>query len=155
MACFIASVARDEVWTQPTLVHQTNRPTQKQEKIGLSPQQRATMLEGMEMVTKAGGTGHLLTDNKGLEPLGIRVAGKTGTAQKQSPKGTINFAWFVGFAPIEKPEIAFAVAIEGDTPGEETGGGRYAVPVAHAMMKAWLAQRNQPPVARPLRLKTE
>jgi penicillin-binding protein 2 len=37
------------------------------------------------------------------------------------------------------------VAIEGDTPGEETGGGRYASPVAHAIFKAWLEKRNRPP----------
>jgi penicillin-binding protein 2 len=109
----------------------------------------------MELVTKTGGTGHLLTDNKGLSLLGIRVGGKTGTAQKNSPKGIINFAWFVGFAPIEKPEIAFAIAIEGDTPGEETGGGRYAVPVAHAILKRWLDKKRQPAAPRAVRLKTE
>ena len=155
MACFMASVARDEVWTQPTIVHRSNRPAQHHEKIGLTAEQRATLLRGMELVTKAGGTAHLLTDNRGLEPLGIRVGGKTGTAQKRTEKGTINFAWFIGFAPIEKPEIAFAVALEGDTPGEETGGGRYAGPVAHAIMKSWLAKKRQPAAARPINFKAE
>ena len=49
---------------------------------------------------------------------------------------------------------ADAVAIEGDTPGEETGGGLYAAPVAHAIFKTWVEQKNRPP-AHPLRFKTE
>jgi penicillin-binding protein 2 len=152
MACFAASVARNEIWTQPTLVHDPYRPTQRQEPIGLTPQQRAVLLNGMELVTKAGGTAHILTDNKGLAPLGIRIGAKSGTAQKRTEKGTINFAWLIAFAPLENPEIALAIAIEGDTPGEETGGGRYASPVAHAILKTWLEKKNQP---QPLRFKTE
>jgi penicillin-binding protein 2 len=72
-----------------------------------------------------------------------------------SPKGTINIAWLIAFAPIENPEIAFAVAIEGDTPGEETGGGRYASPVVHAILKTYLEKKNRPAAAQPLRFKTE
>jgi penicillin-binding protein 2 len=155
MACFIASVARNEVWTQPTIVHDPNRPVQRHEPIGLTPQQRAILLNGMEMVTKAGGTAHILSDNKGgLPSLGIRIAAKSGTAQKRTEKGTINFAWLIAFAPIENPEIALAVAIEGDTPGEETGGGRYASPVVHSILKTWLEKKNRP-AAQPLRFKTE
>lgn len=154
MACFAASVARDEVWTQPTLLHQPDREPQHTERTGLTPAQRAVLLDGMERVTEAGGTGHLLTDGKGLERLPFRIAGKTGTAQKRTEKGTINFAWFIGFAPIENPRIAVAVAIEGDTPGEETGGGRYAAPVAHALFKAW-HERQANPNPGPLRLRSE
>ena len=68
---------------------------------------------------------------------GLRIAGKTGTAQKASPAGTINFAWFIAFAPVERPQIAVAVMIEGDTPGEEAGGSIYAVPDARALFKPW------------------
>ena len=71
-------------------------------------------------------------------PGGVQAAAKTGTAQKQTEKGMINFAWLIAFAPVEDPRIAIAIAIEGDTPGEETGGGRYASPVAHAILQAWL-----------------
>jgi penicillin-binding protein 2 len=85
---------------------------------------------------------------------GLRIGGKTGTSQKQGEKGMINFAWFIGFAPVENPQIAIAIAIEGDTPGEETGGGLYAAPVAHAIFKTWNENRNRPP-SQPLRFKTE
>jgi penicillin-binding protein 2 len=154
MACFTASFARNEVWTQPTLLHQPDRPTQHTEPIGLTPEQRDVILRGMEAVTTTG-TGHLLQDGNPLPKLvGLRIGGKTGTAQRHSPKGTINFAWLIAFAPIDKPQIAMAIAIEGDTPGEETGGGRYAAPVAHAIFKTWLDRKNQP-AAKPIRVRTE
>ena len=39
----------------------------------------------------------------------VNVAGKTGTAEEK--KGRANHALFVGFAPYESPEIAFATRI--------------------------------------------
>ncbi|MDO8543899.1 MAG: penicillin-binding transpeptidase domain-containing protein [Opitutaceae bacterium] len=157
MACFMASVARDEVWTQPTLLHQPNRPRQKTESIGLTPAQRAALVNGMERVTTgASGTARILQNGRGgLPPLtGLRIAAKTGTAQAHTVKGTINFAWLIAFAPVENPQIAIAIAIEGDTPGEETGGGRYASPVAHAILRTWLDKKNQP-AGPPVKFKTE
>lgn len=147
MACFVASVARNEVWTQPTLLHVPNRPRQRTEPTGLTPAQHAALVQGMEQVTGRQGTAHLFQNPRVLSPLGLRIAAKTGTAQKQDPKGMINFAWLIAFAPVEDPQIAIAIAIEGDTPGEETGGGRYASPIAHAIFKTWLEQRNRPPAA--------
>lgn len=149
MACFTASVARNEVWTQPSILHDPNRARQHTEPIGLTSAQRAALLQGMEQVTqRPHGTARIFQDVQQLAPLpGLRFAAKTGTAQKQDPKGMINFAWLIAFAPVENPQIAIAVAIEGDTPGEETGGGRYASPVAHAILKTWLDKKNQiPPV---------
>ena len=152
MACFAASVARNEVWTQPTILHDPNRPRQQTEPIGLTAPQRETLLRAMEQVTLTG-TARILSEDRLLPKIpGLRIGGKTGTAQKQSEKGIINFAWFIGFAPIENPQIAIAVAIEGDTPGEETGGGLYAAPVAHAILKTWQEKKNQPQT---VRFKTE
>ncbi len=147
MACFVASVARNEVWTQPTILHDPARPRQHTEPIGLTPEQRTALVQAMFQVTqRPHGTARILQDARSLEPLpGLSLAAKTGTAQRRSEKGMINFAWVIAFAPLEKPEIAVAVAIEGDTPGEETGGGRYAVPVAHAIFKAWLDKKNKAP----------
>jgi penicillin-binding protein 2 len=144
MACFAASVARNEVWTQPSILHDANRPRQRTESIGLTAPQREVLLHAMEQVTLTG-TARILTENRLLPRIpGLRIGAKTGTAQKQTEKGIINFAWFIAFAPIENPQIAVAVAIEGDTPGEETGGGLYAAPVAHAMFKAWVEKQNAP-----------
>lgn len=142
MACFAASVARNEVWTQPTLLHDPDRPRQKTESIGLTPEQRAVLIQGMKQVALTG-TAKLF---QRLSPplTGLTIAAKTGTAQKMDPKGMINFAWLIAFAPIENPQIALAIALEGDTPGEETGGGLYATPIAHAMLKTWLDKKQQP-----------
>jgi penicillin-binding protein 2 len=142
------------VWTQPTILHQPNRPRQRTEKSGLTPEQRAALLRGMEQVTTTG-TARILQNGRVLPPLfGLRVGAKTGTAQSRTEKGMINFAWLIAFAPIENPQIAIAVAIEGDTPGEETGGGLYASPVAHAILRTWMEQRR-PRATHSITLRTE
>jgi penicillin-binding protein 2 len=147
MACFIASVARNETLTKPTLLHRADAPTQHTEPIGLTPAQRAAILEGMEGTTIYGTA-------KGINALpayhveGVRIAGKTGTAQKRVLKegkiGTINFAWFVCFAPVDKPEIAIAVMLEGDTIGETFGGGLNSAPVANLILRKYFEKRDHP-----------
>ncbi|MEY4488097.1 MAG: hypothetical protein RIQ79_605 [Verrucomicrobiota bacterium] len=140
MACFIASFARNETLTRPTLLHDPDRPRQHSPAADIPFAGRAAMLAGMEAVTNTG-TGRVLQTPSYRVP-GLRIAGKTGTAQKRTDAGTINFAWFIGFAPIENPRIAIAIMMEGDTPGEDTGGGRYAAPVAGAIFKAWAAKND-------------
>jgi penicillin-binding protein 2 len=142
MACFAASFARGETWTQPTLLHDPSRPTQHTEPIGLTPPQRAAILKGMEGVTMGEGTAHILTELDVLKVPGVRIAAKTGTAQIKRPQGQVDEAWFICFAPIEDPQVAVAVAIEGDTPGETFGGGRYAVPVASAILKKYFEKKR-------------
>ena len=61
---------------------------------------------------------------------GMRVAGKTGTAEHP---GGENNAWFTGFAPADNPEIAVAVIIE-----EGGAGGEAAAPVAGDVMRSYL-----------------
>jgi peptidoglycan glycosyltransferase len=68
---------------------------------------------------------------------GIQVAGKTGTAEKGD--GT-NLAWFIGFAPANDPQVAFAIVIE-DT---QSTGGEVAAPIAAAIIKTALAQPALP-----------
>ncbi len=151
MACFIASLARGETLTPTTLLHDPARPRLDTQEIGLPPAGRAALLAGMEAVTETG-TGRILQTSSYRVP-GLRIAGKTGTAQKRTPEGTLNFAWFIGFAPAENPKIAIAIMMEGDTPGEETGGGRYAAPVASAIFKAWAAKTSfigTPPPPQPV-----
>lgn len=143
MAVFAASVARGEVLTPPTLLHDASRPPLHTEPIGLPAEGYAALLQGMERVTGPAGTAKIMSAPF-MRIEGLRIAGKTGTAQKRTEKGTLNFAWFISFAPVEKPEIALAVMIEGDTPGEETGGGRYSAPVAHAIYQAWWEKKHRP-----------
>ena len=61
---------------------------------------------------------------------GIRVGGKTGTAQ--DPSDETDTAWFVGFA---ENQVAVAVVVP-DAGGD--GGGTIAAPIARAVMEAAL-----------------
>jgi peptidoglycan glycosyltransferase len=66
---------------------------------------------------------------------GIRVAGKTGTAE--TGRADRNTTWFVAFAPADKPRVAVAVALENQT----STGGRTAAPIAKAIMQSLLARK--------------
>ena len=141
MACFVAAVARGQRFLKPTLLHQPNPTPQRGEPIGLTPGQYAALVEGMERCVTHG-TAKILPQTFKWP---IRVAGKTGTAQKRVRESgqvkTINFAWFICFAPVERPEIAMAVVMEGDTPDEELGGGRYAAPIAGQVLDRYFEKR--------------
>ena len=66
---------------------------------------------------------------------GLSVAGKSGTAQVPNRHDD---AWFVAFAPYERPEIAVVALVEGGG-----GGAAVAAPVARAVLEAWLADRAE------------
>jgi peptidoglycan glycosyltransferase len=64
---------------------------------------------------------------------GVKVAGKTGTAETQI--GTaINNVWFIAFAPAADPTVAIAVTLQG-VPGQ---GAAFAAPVARQVMESLL-----------------
>ncbi len=67
---------------------------------------------------------------------GIKVAGKTGTAQTTSGKP---HAWFVCFAPAANPRIVVAVVVlNGGNLGSDATGGAVAAPIAKAVLEAAL-----------------
>ncbi|MDO9535081.1 MAG: penicillin-binding protein 2 [Bacillota bacterium] len=83
--------------------------------------------QGMSMVTSPGGTGVRLAD------LPVKIAGKTGTAQVVGKDGTIPaHSLFVGYAPADAPEIAFAVFIKH---GESSGST--SIPVARRIVEEY------------------
>jgi penicillin-binding protein 2 len=140
MACYAASLARGETSTRPYLTHDPNRPEQHTDSIGLTPDQRAVLLDGMEACTNTtypNTTASILSTVEAYR-VPVRVAGKTGTAQFGNH---LDVAWFICFAPIEHPEIAVAVALQGDKPGEAYGGGREAAPVAALMLRQYFGKR--------------
>ena len=66
---------------------------------------------------------------------GVRVAGKTGTAETGTPTNT---TWFVAFAPADSPKVAIAVMLE-----NQTGtGGSTAAPIAKQILEALLREPN-------------
>lgn len=60
----------------------------------------------------------------------IAVAGKTGTAE--NPHGR-DHSWFMGFAPVDKPQVAISVLVE-----NAGFGARFAVPIARLMIQKYL-----------------
>jgi peptidoglycan glycosyltransferase len=90
-------------------------------------QQLTTMMEGV--ITKGTGSRAAIA--------GVRVAGKTGTAQ--GAPGNLPNVWFVGFAPAEDPTVAVAVFLDRASGyGADATGGKLAAPIAAAVMKALL-----------------
>ena len=62
------------------------------------------------------------------------VAGKTGSAEYMEGKPA--HAWFVGFAPAEKPEIAVSIIVESVGTGSD-----YAVPIAEKIFEAYFKSK--------------
>jgi len=149
MAAAMASIARDETLTVPTLRalsrEEALRVDHGGEPIGLSPAQRRELWEGMERVVGEDGTGRLVRID------GLRIAGKTGTADFRAHGEEVNLAWFIGFAPVENPRIAVAVMVEGTSAGDSYHGGSTAGPIAKDLFLEFIEhypERAGFPVAR-------
>lgn len=66
---------------------------------------------------------------------GVRVAGKTGTAEVGANR-EFTQPWFICFAPIENPRLAVAVTLERQPAGSQ--GGTVAAPIAKSVLEAVL-----------------
>lgn len=137
MASFVASLARGETRTKLTLLHDPERGEVDHggEKIGLSENEYATIFKGMEAAAGWEGTARYA-----MVP-GKRIAGKTGTAQIKKDGKPLTLAWFIGFAPVEDPQVAIAVCVEGMVAGDHYAGGKTAAPIAKAIFEAYFDQQ--------------
>jgi cell division protein FtsI (penicillin-binding protein 3) len=107
----------------------------------MSDRTSAVLTRLLEGVVAPGGTGALAA----IE--GVRVAGKTGTAQQVDPAtGRYSFdrevASFVGFAPSRQPAVVVAVVLE--NPRGRTWGGTVAGPVFARVTEATLRYLSAP-----------
>jgi cell division protein FtsI/penicillin-binding protein 2 len=89
---------------------QTNAPTVLSRP--LSEANAAKLAEMMRGVVTDG------TARGVFDGLPIRIAGKTGTAQTDSGDGEPH-SWFIGYAPYDHPQIAFACVIENGGYGKQ------------------------------------
>ncbi|ANZ37080.1 penicillin-binding protein [Lentzea guizhouensis] len=74
----------------------------------------------------------------------VQVASKTGTAEVGGSRQQTEapHAWYIAFAPAQKPEIAIAVIVEnGGDRGLGATGGKVAAPIGRAVMNTYLAGR--------------
>lgn len=141
MALVAAAIANDGLIMVPHLVQRTfdadgNVISVRQPAIyrrAVSPATAQVLGGLMERVVTSG------TGRRASVP-GVRVAGKTGTAE--TTVGAPH-AWFIGFAPVEQPTIAVAVLVEaGGQMGESATGGSLAAPIAAQLLGHWL--QNSP-----------
>ena len=94
----------------------------------MKPETSAELTDMMGRVVEEGtGTAAALS--------GIRVAGKTGTAEVGANR-EFTQPWFICFAPIDNPRIAVAVTVERQPAGSQ--GGTVAAPIAKSVLEALL-----------------
>ncbi|WP_425806675.1 penicillin-binding protein 2 [Desulfitobacterium sp. Sab5] len=101
-------------------VAQQNQP-QVLNNVSVSPQNLETVKQGMAAVTKGEGTAAYIFSDLPQYSGG----GKTGTAQigsKNTIAGELYNGMYVGFAPYDDPQIAFAGVVEYGGHGGETAG---------------------------------
>ena len=122
-----ATIANEGYFITPHLNKNDSMLTHRHE-IGIKQKWFAEVKEGMHRVMQYG-TGRWYP----IE--GISQAGKTGTAQ--NPHGK-DHAIFIGFAPVEDPQIAVAVVVE-----NAGYGATWACPVASMMIAPYLIGQVQ------------
>jgi penicillin-binding protein A len=136
MALVAATVANGGVTMRPYLVSsevgkQSGTLTIDPQEIRrvVSPEVAATIASAMELAVE-GDWGRLFTTGAAVP--GVQTAGKTGTAQLGGSGEP--HSWFIGFAPVDKPQIAIAVIVE-----RGGHGAVRAAPIAGQLMQAFFA----------------
>jgi penicillin-binding protein A len=131
MALVAATVANDGEMMEPRLVREIrspdgiilDRPTPSVRHEPLAEGTAQTLNEMMQRVVTEG-------ELTVAEVPGVKVAGKTGTAE--APPGAPH-SWWISFAPAEAPEIAVCAMVENGGRGD-----RAALPIADRVMEAYL-----------------
>lgn len=127
MAVVAGIFANDGIMMSPRILKEVQSPEGKQLKSLAAEGNRiispdiANEVKAMMEAVVTEGTG------KNARISGVRVAGKTGTAENATGE---SHAWFIGFAPADAPKIAVAVILE----TEGRSGGVAAAPVARELM---------------------
>jgi peptidoglycan glycosyltransferase len=138
MAMVSAGIANDGVVMRPYVVDEVRAPnlslldkTEESELSRAVSGSTADDLTEMMVATVDDGTAYLAAIP------GVRVAGKTGTAQSTDSRPP--YAWFTSFAPADDPKVAVAVLVQAsETAREEIAGGTLGGPIAKAVMEAVL-----------------
>jgi len=144
MASLIGTVANDGVTYRPRLVQSImdrdtsqlqELPAVEKNRLKVKPEHLRLIREALAGVVTEG------TATRAKSAL-VSIAGKTGTAQtaalrtgpeKDIPKKLRDHAWFVAFAPVDRPKIAVAVLAE-----NMGHGGSAAAPLAKEVIETYV-----------------
>ncbi len=115
MVSLVTAIAMGGQMPQPHLIKkmegQKDQTVRRPRPIPVEPEALAWVKKGMEeVVASPSGTGRL------AQLAGVQVAAKTGTAQVS--RG-ISHAWYMGYAPAQKPRVSFVVFLEHGGKGGE------------------------------------
>jgi penicillin-binding protein 2 len=119
MARFYTALATDGYAATPQIVART---PERKKLLNLNAEQIRSIQVALADVVSRGTAA-------GAQIQGLTIAGKTGTAQVT---GQEDYAWFVGYAPADKPKIVLAIIIE------EGLHGSTAAKVATKLMERYL-----------------
>jgi stage V sporulation protein D (sporulation-specific penicillin-binding protein) len=136
----VSAIANGGKWVQPHVVRAIQDPGRHGKMQMIQPRSRKVisdrtaaevrqLLRGVVMY----GTG------KEADLPGYDIAGKTGTAQKPSPRGGYipgeYHVSFIGFAPADHPKVVIYVAIDAPTVSGGATGGSVAAPIAKELFQ--------------------
>lgn len=135
MALVASTIANNGVMMEPNIVKQITSTkgdvvkNYEPKEIGtVTSTENAQILKKYMRSVVTKGTG------KDSEVNGVQISGKTGTADQDTGK-KIPHSWYIGFAPYEKPKIAFAIIVE------EGGNDSYnATDMARDIMKNYFGK---------------
>ncbi|WP_426364827.1 peptidoglycan D,D-transpeptidase FtsI family protein [Streptomyces sp. E-08] len=148
MAMVTAAIANDGKLMKPYMIDQLRAPNvdvikqNEPEEMSrpVSPENAQLLQQMMENVVTKGTGG-----NADLHMDGVKVGGKTGTAQHGEKNAKRPYAWFISYAKTsEGSPVAVAVVVEDSagTDREDISGGGLAAPIAKAVMKAVIKTRG-------------
>lgn len=140
LASYVAALANGGTWHTPHIVRAVKNKRLggevefvkvESENLGIPPEIMDVVHTGMyDVVNTPGGTARAAHMDS------ITVAGKTGTAQ--AGKGKRDHAWFVCYAPFDKPKIAMCVLVE-----NSGFGGTYSAPIARKLIRYYLTRKKE------------
>lgn len=123
-AVMVSTIANGGKRVKPHLfAYQTYQPNMQPESLGFEPSALKVLQEGLTAVVQEGTARSL---NDGSIPL---TAGKTGTAEVQ---GQEDNSMYVGYGPVNNPQIAIAAVVENGG-----FGATAAVPIAHEIYRTF------------------
>jgi penicillin-binding protein 2 len=129
MARFYTALATDGYAATPQVVA---RAPERKKLFDLRPDQLQSVQLALADVVSRGTAA-------GAQIQGLTIAGKTGTAQVPPEK---DYAWFVGYAPADKPRIVLAIIIEEGLHGSTAA--RVATKLMERYLKAKLTMNAVP-----------